>query len=129
MLTSHVHPVIILLMFINLIYEASASNQAFKDFKKSDPCPSESRKRMDRYLNKQLSFSRSVMSNSFATPLTVAHQTPLSMGFLKQEYWNGLSFPSPGDIPDPVTKSASPALQADSLLLVKVFKTLQKQRR
>ena len=96
---------------------------------KSDPCPSEPHKRMDRYLNKQLLFSRSVMSNSFVIPLTVAHQTPLSMGFPKQEYWNGLSFPSPGDIPDPVIKSASPALQADSLLLVKVFKTLQEQRR
>ena len=56
-LTFHVHPVIILLMFVNFIYEASASNQAFKDFKKSDPCPSEPHKWMDRYLNKQLLFS------------------------------------------------------------------------
>ena len=47
-LTFHVHPVIILLMFVNFIYEASASNQAFKDFKKSDPCPSEPHKWMDR---------------------------------------------------------------------------------
>ena len=37
----------------------------------------------------------------FATPWTVAHQAPLSMGFPRQEYWNGLPFPSPGDIPDP----------------------------
>ena len=113
MLTSHVHPVIILLMFINLIYEASASNQAFKDFKKSDPCPSESRKRMDRYLNKQLSFSRSVMSNFFAIPLTVAHQTPLSMGFPRQEYQSELPFPPSEDLSGPGIKlmsSATPAL-------------------
>ena len=37
----------------------------------------------------------------FATPWTVAYQAPLSMGFPKQEYWSGLPFPSPGDLPDP----------------------------
>ena len=42
---------------------------------------------------------------------------PLSMGFPRQEYWNGLQFPSPGDLPDPGMESASPALQVDSLLL------------
>ena len=36
----------------------------------------------------------------FATPRTVAHQAPLSMGFSRREYWNGLPFPSPGDLPD-----------------------------
>ena len=36
----------------------------------------------------------------FATPWTVAHQAPLSMGFSRQEYWSGLPFPSPGDLPD-----------------------------
>ena len=41
------------------------------------------------------SVSRSVMSNC-ATPWTVAHQVPLSMGFFRQEYWSGLPFPSPG---------------------------------
>ena len=35
------------------------------------------------------------------TPWTVAHQAPLSMGFSRQEYWSGLPFPSPGDLPDP----------------------------
>ena len=49
----------------------------------------------------------------FATPLTVAHQAPLSMGFSRQEYWSGLPFPSPGDLPDPVTEPRSPTLQAD----------------
>ena len=37
----------------------------------------------------------------FATPWTVAHQAPLSRGFSRQEYWSGLPFPSPGDLPDP----------------------------
>ena len=37
----------------------------------------------------------------FATPWSVAHQAPLSMGFPRQEYWSGLSFPPPGDLPDP----------------------------
>ena len=47
-------------------------------------------------------------------PWTVAHQAPLSMVFLKQEHWNGLPFPSPGDLVNPVSP-VSPALQADSL--------------
>ena len=38
----------------------------------------------------------------FATPWTVAHQAPVSMGFSRQEYWHGLPFPPPGDLPDPV---------------------------
>ena len=50
----------------------------------------------------------------FATPWTVARQVPLSMGF-RQEYWSGLPFPSPGDIPNPGIKPRSPALQADAL--------------
>ena len=50
-----------------------------------------------------------------ATPWTVAHQAPLSMGFSRQEYWSGLPFPSPGDLPEPGIKPRSPALQADAL--------------
>ena len=46
----------------------------------------------------------------------VAHQAPLPMGFLRQEYWSGLPFPSPGDLPDPGTEPGPPILQADSLL-------------
>ena len=53
---------------------------------------------------------------TLATPWTVAHQAPLSMGFSRQEYWNGLPFPSPGDLPDPGIEPGSPALQADDLL-------------
>ena len=51
----------------------------------------------------------------FATPWTVDCQAPLSMGFSRQEYWSGLPFPSPGDLPDPGIKPGSPALQADAL--------------
>ena len=51
----------------------------------------------------------------FATPRTVARQAPLSMGFSREEYWSGLPFPSPGDLPDPGIKPRSPALQADAL--------------
>ena len=46
----------------------------------------------------------------FATPWTVAHQAPLSMEFSRQEYWSGLSFPPPGDLPNPGIKLESPAL-------------------
>ena len=49
----------------------------------------------------------------FATPWTVAHQAPPSLGFSRQEYWSGLPFPSPGDLPHPgiePTFLASPAL-------------------
>ena len=50
----------------------------------------------------------------FATPRTIACQAPPCMGFSRQEYWSGLPFPSPGDLPDPGIESGSPALQADS---------------
>ena len=45
----------------------------------------------------------------------VAHQAPLSMGFSREEYWNVLLFPFPGDLSDSGIKTESPALQADSL--------------
>ena len=60
------------------------------------------------------SVSCSLVSDS-ATAWTVAHQAPLSVGFSRQEYWSGLPFPPPGDLPDPEIKPGSPALQADSL--------------
>ena len=50
-----------------------------------------------------------------ATPWTVAYKAPLSREFSRQEYWSGLPFPSPGDLPDPEIKPRSPALQADTL--------------
>ena len=48
-----------------------------------------------------------VVSDSFSTPWTAAHQAPLSMGFSRQEYWRGLSFPIPGNLPDPGIKPMS----------------------
>ena len=53
--------------------------------------------------------SHSVVSSS-ATPWTVAHQAPLFIRFSRQEYWNGLLCPPPGDLPDPGTESASLAM-------------------
>ena len=52
----------------------------------------------------------------FATPWTVAYQVPPSVGFSRPEYWSGLPFPSPGDLPDLGTESGSLALLTDSLL-------------
>ena len=51
----------------------------------------------------------------FAIPRTIAHQVLLSVEFSRQEYWSGLPFPSPGDLPDPVIKLGSPTFQVDSL--------------
>ena len=68
------------------------------------------------------------MSDSCATPWTVARQAPLSMRVSRQEYWSGLPFPSLGDLPDPGIKPASPAspaLQVDSLLTEPPMETLE----
>ena len=51
----------------------------------------------------------------FTTPWTVAYQAPPAMGFSRQEFWSGLPFPSPGDLPDPGIEPRSPAFQADAL--------------
>ena len=50
------------------------------------------------------------------TLFTVAHQAPPSIGLSRQEYWSGLPFPSPGDLPNPGIEPRSLALQADTLL-------------
>ena len=50
----------------------------------------------------------------FATPWAIAYQAPPSMGFSRQEHWSGLTFPSPGDLPDPGIKPRSSTLQADT---------------
>ena len=50
------------------------------------------------------------------TPWTVAYQASLSMAFSRQEYWNGLPFPSPADLPEPVIEPRSPALQEADFL-------------
>ena len=51
----------------------------------------------------------------FVTPWTVAYQAPPSMGFSWQEYWSGLPFPSPGNLPDLGIEPGSPTLQVDAL--------------
>ena len=62
-----------------------------------------------------IQWSRSVVSDS-VTPWTVVYQAPPSMGFSRQEYWSGVPFPSPGDLPKLGIEPRSPALQADALL-------------
>ena len=56
----------------------------------------------------------SVVSDSFGTSRTIAHQAPLSMGFPKQEHWSGLPFPFPGDLPDPGIQPMSLASPASA---------------
>ena len=51
----------------------------------------------------------------FVTPWTVAYQAPPSMEFSRQEYWSGLPFPSPRNLPDPGIEPGSPTLRADAL--------------
>ena len=74
-----------------------------------------------------LLFDHSVVSDSFVTLCTTAHQAPLCMGFSRQEYWSGLPLSSPGDLLDPEMEPISPGLEADSLPLNHLgipFKTL-----
>ena len=54
----------------------------------------------------------------FVTPWAIAHQALLSMEFSKQEYWSGLPFSSPGDLPDPGIEPGSPSLQAGDLIIL-----------
>ena len=58
----------------------------------------------------------------FATPWTIAHQAPHSMGFSRQECWSGLLFPSPGDLPDP---GIEPPFLASPALAGRLFNTQQ----
>ena len=62
----------------------------------------------------------------FATPWAIAHQAPLSTEFSRQEYWSGLPFPTPGDLPNPGIKPTSPALVVDSLVLSQLRSLLKK---
>ena len=71
---------------------------------KSGPAFSEERKEMIS--------ACSVVSDSFVTPWTVAHQASLSTGLFRQEYWSELPFPTPGELPDPGMGPISPASPA-----------------
>ena len=66
-------------------------------------------------VNKQLSCVVTKQCPSFATPWTVAHQAPLSIGFPRRGYWSGFPFPSPGDLPNPRIEPMSPALESGFL--------------
>ena len=66
-----------------------------------------------------------VMSNSLRPPWTVACQAPLSMGFPRQEYWSGLSFPFSGDVPDPGMEIEFPAFAGRLLTTEPVGKSLR----
>ena len=68
--------------------------------------------------NNEISHDGGLVAKScptLVTPQTIAHQAPLSIVFSRQEYWNGVPFTSPGDLPDPSSIPGSLALQADSL--------------
>ena len=74
---------------------------------------------IDRQINRFIIYvyvcpSRSVMSDSLRSHGLQPCRSPLSMGFSRQEYWSGLPFPSPGDLPDPAIQPRSPELHADS---------------
>ena len=57
-------------------------------------------------------FDHTVVPDAFETPWTVARQAPLSMEFSRQEYWSGLPFPPPGDLPEPGMEPKSPVSPA-----------------
>ena len=78
----------------------------------------DSRKQEQKTLNKEQPSYVMLVTQLCLTlfySMTVALQASLFMGFFRQEYWSGLSFLSPGDLPDPGIETGSPALQADSL--------------
>ena len=61
----------------------------------------------------------------FVTPWTVAHQAPLPIGFIRQEYWSGLPFPSPGDLPDPGIEPTSPVSPVSPIIKPALKKMLK----
>ena len=73
------------------------------------------KKRWQEYTESEVKVKLLSRVRLFATPRTVAYQTPPSMGFSRQEYCSGLPFPSPVDLPNPGIKPKSPTLQANAL--------------
>ena len=71
---------------------------------------------MPKHICASVLCAKSLQSCLTVTPWTIAQQAPLSMKFSRQEYWSGLLFPSPGDLPNPGIEFIYPNLQADSLL-------------
>ena len=72
-------------------------------------------KQSDSVIYMHLIYIYFIFISIIVSPWTVAHQASPSMGFYRQEYWNGLPFPSPGDLPHPGIEPRSPALKADTL--------------
>ena len=91
--------------------DMSGSRDCHTEWSKSE------REKQISYLNTYMKVKVKSLSRVrlFATPWTVTYQAPPSMEFSRQEYWSGLPFPSPGDLPDSGIKSRSPDLQADAL--------------
>ena len=81
----------------------------------ADSLPSESPGEPSALVKMKVKSLSRIRIRLFAIPWTVTYQAPPSMGFSRQEYWSGLPFPSPGDLPDPRIKPRSPALPADAL--------------
>ena len=81
-------------------------------FPRSLECSSYEDRRLDSILRVKKRSVEKALSRVrlFATPWAVAHQAPRSMGFSRLEYWSGLPFPSPGDLPDPGIEPRFPAL-------------------
>ena len=68
---------------------------------------------LSQWVNSQIGNGSGLVTKlclAFATSWAVAHQTSLSLGFSRQEYWSGLPFPSPGDLPDPGIEPGCPTL-------------------
>ena len=72
-------------------------------------------KQSDSVIYMHLIYIYFIFISIIVSPWTVAHQASPSMGFYRQEYWNGLPFPSPGDLPHPGIEPRSPALKVDTL--------------
>ena len=98
---------IMLCDFIYIMFKNKRNNMSFKKKQKQQKTVTAQRKKVKVKLLSCVPLS--------ATPWTVAYQAFPPMGFSRQQYWSGLSFPSPGDLPDPGIKPRSLALQADAL--------------
>ena len=101
--------VVFMISFLNFLHQLEQDSSSFSG---NSPWPSDYSVSLEVKLVKVKSLSGVRL---FVTPWTVAYQAPPSMGFSRQEYWSGLPFPSPGDLPDPGIEPGSPAFQADSL--------------
>ena len=102
------------------IVQACENVQAWQSCGSMPQCPQESLAESRMPKNMVCGGGACVLScvRLFAIPWTVAHQAPLSMGYSRQEHWSGLSFPPPGDLPDPGIKPTSlmsPALASGFL--------------